>query len=173
MTASLGWRRHNAINRATTATDALGQATVYRYDASGQLLSVSSPAVGGVVSTVSYTYDAVGNVTRITDAEGRAVAMDYDSAGNVIRQTDAAGTSDTNARWVYSNSGAISRVYDSERRDSVVQLQGDGWNTGYFLSKDSARSPWSSKGSVISWDMKYSDPSMATGYRIHTGFPIQ
>ncbi|MFT7724448.1 MAG: hypothetical protein QM788_16730 [Roseateles sp.] len=78
-------------NRATTVTDALGQASVYRYDASGQLLSVSAPAVNGVASTLSYTYDSVGNVTAITDAEGRSVVMAYDGAANVIRQTDAAG----------------------------------------------------------------------------------
>jgi YD repeat-containing protein len=78
-------------NRATTVTDALNQVTTYRYDANSQLLSVSAPAVGGVVSTISYQYDGTGNVTRITDAEGRAVVMDYDGAGNVVRQTDAAG----------------------------------------------------------------------------------
>jgi YD repeat-containing protein len=82
---------YDSANRATTVTDPLGQASVYRYDVNGQLLSVSAPAVGGVVGTINYQYDSIGNVTRITDAEGRAVVMDYDGPGNVIRQTDAAG----------------------------------------------------------------------------------
>ncbi|HEY9105798.1 MAG TPA: hypothetical protein VIN58_03895, partial [Roseateles sp.] len=82
---------YDSANRATTVTDPLGQATVYRYDTANRLTQVSSPAVNGVISTTRYDYNANGDVTQITDAEGRAVVMDYDAWGNITRQTDAAG----------------------------------------------------------------------------------
>ncbi|QSI29786.1 hypothetical protein GNX71_09405 [Variovorax sp. RKNM96] len=90
---------YDAGLRTTTVTDPLGAQSVYSYDAQGQLLQlrqgVTANHTGGV-SQVSYAYDAAGNVTRVTDGEGRKVDFSYDERGNLLKEVDSAG--DTRVR---------------------------------------------------------------------------
>jgi len=93
----------------TDVTDPLGFKTSYFTNLQGQLTRVASPGVNGS-STVNgtrldtfYTYDAAGNVTRITDARGNITTMEYDARGNLTLTRDSEGNtvtrtySDTNA----------------------------------------------------------------------------
>jgi YD repeat-containing protein len=80
--------------RTTVMTDPLGVSTVFQYDVGGQLTQVrtgvtASSAAG--LSSVSYAYDALGNVVRMTDGLGNTVTLEYDSKGNLTRQVDAEG----------------------------------------------------------------------------------
>ncbi|ROZ61893.1 DUF4214 domain-containing protein, partial [Ramlibacter sp. WS9] len=77
----------------TTVTDPLGRATVYAYDAEGQLTSVTEPAVAGVLQITSFEY-VNGDLTEITDPMGRVTTMGY-ANGNQIWQRDAAGNTIT------------------------------------------------------------------------------
>ena len=70
-------------------TDPLGFNTLFDYDALGQLLKVAAPPIGGDSS--SFVYTATGDLSRVTDGEGRAVDMTYDANGNQTSQRDAAG----------------------------------------------------------------------------------
>ncbi|MGM9516929.1 hypothetical protein ACS5PK_21975, partial [Roseateles sp. DB2] len=82
---------YDTVNRKTEVQDALGQVTTYWYDTLGRLKQVDSPAVAGVVSRTTYDYNGNGDVTSITDAEGRSVSFEADAWGNMVRQRDAAG----------------------------------------------------------------------------------
>ncbi|MES2347263.1 MAG: hypothetical protein V4641_06805, partial [Pseudomonadota bacterium] len=75
----------------TTVTDPLQYATVYAYDAAGQLLSVSAPAVGGSAQVTQFGYDSKGNVLTVTDPRGKVTTYVYDANGNRIKETNAAG----------------------------------------------------------------------------------
>lgn len=74
-----------------TVTDAQGLATRFDYDGSGQLKTITGPAVAGTAVSRSFAYDVNGNVTSVTDGEGRAVTYGYDWRGNQVLQRDALG----------------------------------------------------------------------------------
>ncbi|MFT3736037.1 MAG: hypothetical protein QM776_13595 [Rhodocyclaceae bacterium] len=86
---------YDTTNRKTTITDPLGKNTVYTYDTAGQLTNILAPAVGGVSQSLSYAYNANGDLTSQTDAKGQTVAYTYDANGNVTLQRDAAGNTVT------------------------------------------------------------------------------
>lgn len=91
---------YDTTNRNTTVTDPNNAATVYHYDTLGQLASVTAPTTGTSTATTSYTYNANGDVTQVTDGAGRTVTMAYDANGNQTQQQDAAGNT-------------VTRVYDA------------------------------------------------------------
>ncbi len=151
ITTSSGTTRYayDALNRVRTVTDPAGGLITHAYDAAGNQTSLTYP--GGaetvwtydtrdrvvavdnrradttLISSYLYTLDAVGNRTRVAEADGRTVdysydalyrlagedivdpvngnqsfAYDYSPTGNRLSKTDAAGlttyTSDANDR---------------------------------------------------------------------------
>ncbi|MFV0673317.1 Ig-like domain repeat protein [Variovorax sp. tm] len=85
---------YDITQNTTTITDPLGAQSTYLYDAQGQLLQMRQGVTAGNpsgLSQISYRYDAAGNVTGVTDGEGREVAYEYDASGNLLKETDSAG----------------------------------------------------------------------------------
>ncbi|MDN6886170.1 Ig-like domain repeat protein, partial [Variovorax sp. CAN2819] len=85
---------YDITQNTTTITDPLGAQSTYLYDAQGQLLQMRQGVTAGNpsgLSQISYRYDAAGNVTGVTDGEGREVAYEYDANGNLLKETDSAG----------------------------------------------------------------------------------
>ncbi|HEX7112531.1 MAG TPA: putative Ig domain-containing protein, partial [Mizugakiibacter sp.] len=78
-------------NRETTVTDASGRAWTYTYDAAGNLITVTSPAVNGQRQITRYTYTADGHVASMTDAQGHTTVYQYDERGNRLLERDALG----------------------------------------------------------------------------------
>jgi YD repeat-containing protein len=76
---------------STTVTDALGRATTYQSNATGQLVAVLQPTVNGSRPTASYTYDANGNVLTMTDPLGAVTYYSYDANGNLLSVEDPTG----------------------------------------------------------------------------------
>jgi YD repeat-containing protein len=76
----------------TTVSDLHNFKTVYAYDAQGQLLSVTAPAIGGVSQVTRFEYDpANGNVLKSIDARGLTTDYGYDTNGNRILERDSNG----------------------------------------------------------------------------------
>ena len=71
----------------TTITDSDGVITVYRF-LGGYLSSRTNAAGTALQQKWSYSVDAAGNLTTITDPMNRTVSYAYDARGNRIRQTD-------------------------------------------------------------------------------------
>lgn len=85
---------YDTTQNATTVTDPLGAQSTYLYDSQGQLLQMRQGVTAGNpsgLSQISYRYDAAGNVTGVTDGEGREVVYEYDANGNLLKETDSAG----------------------------------------------------------------------------------
>lgn len=59
----------------------------WSFDATGRLTRVTDPT--GAVTR--YEYDAAGNLTSLTDPLGRTTGLGYDAAGNLITVTDPEG----------------------------------------------------------------------------------
>lgn len=81
---------------STTVTNALGNATTYRYQLIQGVKRVTavegSPAVGCPASNSSYTYTANGQVASKTDALGTVTTYAYDTLGREITRVEAKGT---------------------------------------------------------------------------------
>lgn len=94
-----------------TATDALGRVSTSDHDPLNRLAKVVQD-LGGIAATSSFEYDALDNVTKVTDPKGLATtyayngfgeletlvspdtgttSFTYDEAGNVKTRTDARG----------------------------------------------------------------------------------
>ena len=89
---------YDGIAGTTTVTDPLGAQSTYLYDAQGQLLQMRQGVTAGNISglsQISYRYDAVGNVSGVTDGEGHEVVYEYDANGNLLKETDSAGNART------------------------------------------------------------------------------
>lgn len=79
------------FNRLVSTTDMIGHTIGYQYDAAGKLLERSETIDGDTV-TRSFAYDAVGNLTTRTDANGNSESFAWDSTdGSLRRHTDAVG----------------------------------------------------------------------------------
>jgi YD repeat-containing protein len=112
----------------TSVTDALGRTTDFAYDNLGQITKVTNPLTppDTARTTVSMTYDAVGNLASVTDEKGHTTTYDhnplgwltkekrpdpdpadsvpapattynYDTEGNLTSETDSAGNTTTYA----------------------------------------------------------------------------
>ncbi|WP_140637450.1 RHS repeat protein, partial [Methylibium rhizosphaerae] len=92
---------YDLANRRTAVTDPMGAVTVYEYGPRGELLRVTAPAVNAVAAVTSFGYSSDGDLTQVTDAEGRSIVMGYDGNGNQISQRDSAGNT-------------ITRVYNAQ-----------------------------------------------------------
>jgi len=106
----------DSANRVTSMTDALGRTTTYGYDVNtGSLLTVTrlygtpdavtttftyEPTFNHVATiteplpnhTTTYGYDAVGNLTSITNPLGKQITFTYNTSGQPITVTTPAGT---------------------------------------------------------------------------------
>lgn len=109
-----------------SVTDATGQVTGYRYDVTGALARVLGPGPGlqrtwtiGVKGlpdsdtqpesgTTVYTYDAVGNLASILDANNQTTTFTYDGS-NRLTLRDAPGTDDDLA-ITYDTTGRIATL---------------------------------------------------------------
>jgi RHS repeat-associated protein len=92
---------YDALNDLTSSTDPLNLTTTQSYDANGNLLQTSRPLAGtGQVATTTLTYgDSAhpGDVTAVTDADGKVTKLTYDQFGNVVKSVDPLGDTRTMA----------------------------------------------------------------------------
>ena len=98
------FRSYNALDQVTQIQDALGGLTRLTYDGRNNLASLTDP-LDHVIE--SYGYDAVGRLTRRTDAKLKAEAYRYDSAGNLIEATDRKGRRTT---LTYDERNLLTRI---------------------------------------------------------------
>ncbi|HVA10216.1 MAG TPA: RHS repeat-associated core domain-containing protein, partial [Acidimicrobiales bacterium] len=105
---------YNSFNEPLTITDPLGIETTHTYDANGNLTQTSTPLAGTSPlqnQVTSYAYgDSThpGDMTQMTDPDGKLWAYTYDSYGDKASQTDPLGDKTT---YLYDAAGNMtSRV---------------------------------------------------------------
>lgn len=85
----------NSTGPTATVTNPLGHVTVYQYNASQLLVSVSGSGNASIYCTASFaqnTYDANGNLLTSTDNNGNTTQYTYAATGLLQQKIEAAGT---------------------------------------------------------------------------------
>jgi RHS repeat-associated protein len=72
-----------AAVRTVIVTDALANASTYKFDIPSQRMTSMTNALGQITS---FTYDTNGRLTKTTAPEGNFVQLTYDTRGNVTQQ---------------------------------------------------------------------------------------
>jgi len=95
LTNALGHRteyEYDLVGGATLIKDALDHVTVLQYDkATGELRSITEPAVGGVTQVTAFEYNEAGDLEKIIDPAGHELVMTYDEHGNQLSRVDTEG----------------------------------------------------------------------------------
>ncbi|MEZ4103845.1 MAG: FG-GAP-like repeat-containing protein [Candidatus Paceibacterota bacterium] len=97
-------------------TDTAGNDKKFQYDAFGRLVAVTENE-GTNSYTTGYTWNNLGNLTKITDAEGNVRNISYDSLGRRTSLEDLHAPSDsTFGTWTfaYDNAGNLTSKTDPE-----------------------------------------------------------
>jgi RHS repeat-associated protein len=109
---------YDALEDLLTSRDPLGITTTNTYDGAGNLLTTARPLTStGQTATTSYAYGDVahpGDLTAITDADGKTSHYAYDQYGDKTQATDALGDEQTTQYntlgWVTSSVGPLGNV---------------------------------------------------------------
>jgi len=127
---------YDTLNRPLTATNPLGTTTTtydnwqtVLTDANGKIKKTKSDARGNLVEvietlnsteyTTTYTYNALNQLTKITDALGNIKNFTYDLLGRKLSEEDFHTVNDTTfgARsWTYDKNGNITQTTDAKNQ---------------------------------------------------------
>ncbi|GAA1240970.1 RHS repeat-associated core domain-containing protein [Oryzihumus leptocrescens] len=90
--------QYDSLDDLTSTTDAAGRTTTYTYDGQGNLLSVSRPVTEtGQTQTTTYTRSSAhpGDVTAVTDPNGKTSIRTYNADGTLHSVQDPLGHTTT------------------------------------------------------------------------------
>jgi RHS repeat-associated protein len=90
------------------------------YDGLGRLTSKTGPASG---QSESYSYDKVGNITSLTDANGK-VSYGYDAANQLTTITEPGGSCTTGTTAPAASSGCVKFTYDNNGAETSRTFPG-------------------------------------------------
>ncbi len=131
-TATYTYNNSCTCGKPATFTDKRGNTVSFAYDASGNLTGITNPA-----GTATMTYNGFGELTGITDPRSKSTALVYDAQGNLTQvnspigstalQYDAAG----NLTGITdANNLAVTFVYDRLGR-VISSTDAKGFRTHY------------------------------------------
>ena len=106
VTRTLSTRSYDAADRMIQDVDVNGNAMLYAYDASGNLIA----ATDRENHTARYEYDAMNRRTAVIDPNGFRTTTGYDLAGHVISITNGNGET---ANSQFDAIGRLTRVTDA------------------------------------------------------------
>jgi len=143
---------YDASGNLVEKIDALNQKTGYTYDDAGRLVETRYYEAGdhaAPVKTVSFTYDAAGNLAGYDDGWTSAVYA-YDAGGRKLSETVEYGAFTMAYGYTYYQNGlkktftdpagrVYAYTYDASNRLSSVQIPGAGYitYTGYTWERPS------------------------------------
>lgn len=85
--------RMDLNGRPVKMTDANGVVTTFTYAPRGWQTSQTVMPVGGSSQTTDYSYDSVGQLTKVTLADGSSISFTYDGAHRLTGISDSQGNS--------------------------------------------------------------------------------
>lgn len=112
---------YNTAGQVLTETDAVGRVTTYTYSNLNKALLKAEVDSNGLKLTTNYGYDAVGNVTSVTDPNGKQSNMIYDSLRRLTSVTGPVGTSTV-----------TNYTYDADHNVTLVKRGTGGFEPGWI-----------------------------------------
>ena len=119
-----------AGEQLSKVSDSLGNSLVYSYDAAGRKTKEEvQESGGGSEYSVSYSYDADGNVSRVRYGDGSTEEYVYDEVGKLLHAADPLGvvngySYDALRRLLRaSRAGETLADYSYDARDNVVEVR--------------------------------------------------
>ncbi|MHA6884818.1 RHS repeat protein [Ralstonia pseudosolanacearum] len=85
--------QYDASGRPLQMTDANGIVTAFTYSNRGWLTSQTVTPASGTAQTTNYSYDAVGQLTKVTLPDSSTVSFSYDGAHRLTGAADSQGNS--------------------------------------------------------------------------------
>ncbi len=112
-----GLKEYEIKNGSLNSTvDELGNKTIYRYDAAGNLTELTDPYGNKHL----FTYNAINQKIAYTDSLGNTTKYTYDSYNNLTSETDPLGNT---YRYEYNTAGNLTKMIRPD--DSEVSLSYD------------------------------------------------
>ncbi len=108
---------YNTYSQIATMTDAMGNKTSYSYDLLGNL----SKVVNAQNSEITYVYDAAGRLISLTDPAGNTTTYEYDDFARLSKVTRP---SSRVISYTYNSANQVTKVSDSAGRDVTYTYDG-------------------------------------------------
>lgn len=148
---------YDVAGRLTTTTNANGTVAAYAYDNAGRLTGlINRKADNTVISSYSYTLDAIGNHLQVVqqeplvpgipaedtsytyDTDNRvtsagAIANIFDANGNLTAKGSDTYTYDSNDRLIASTIGGVASQYSYDGQGNRLKKASGGMTTRYAL----------------------------------------
>ncbi|PZG44533.1 hypothetical protein C1I98_16990 [Spongiactinospora gelatinilytica] len=105
---------YDLAGRLTKSTDPLGKSSVAEYDLAGrQVAAKDLNNSGTVLRTATFGYDAAGNQTSVTSAEGHMTQQTFDAGGRLTSRIEpVTATTSITTTFGYDATGARTRLTD-------------------------------------------------------------
>ena len=105
-----------------------GATTRREFDEFNRTRRVYDAAHGGTSSVTTYTYDLLGNILTVTDAEGNVTTMTYDDMGELTRVADAIPDPGTDRVTTFEYDEARNRIRSIDRMGQETRYTYDELN---------------------------------------------
>ncbi|WP_180268865.1 DUF6531 domain-containing protein [Streptomyces sp. Ru87] len=140
----------------------------YTYDDTGRLKTECASATKAETcpagsSTISYTYDKVGNRKSRTDSKG-TTTYSYDAADQLTHSVLGSTTTDFgyDADGNQTEAGSRAYAYDANNRLTSMTAGGNTW--GFTYDADGNRTTRTKTGVTLAWDINNRLPQLAAEY---------
>ncbi len=115
------------VETETRITDNRSRITEYCYDLRGRVLSQTVSTLTGstvlTTLTTSYSYDAYGNISSVTDPMSRETGTEHDLLGRVTAVTDALGNTN---QFAYNAWGSLTNLTDANGNETAFEYDEAG-----------------------------------------------
>ncbi|MBX9669586.1 MAG: RHS repeat-associated core domain-containing protein [Candidatus Obscuribacterales bacterium] len=136
------WTYHTTFNKPITHTDGRNNQTTYSLDAAtGNLLTIQRPMVGGFTPTVTMTWNTRGQILTRTDETSIVTQWNYDATTeklNSVVVDQGAGRLNLTTSFGYTNRGDVNSVTDPRGKQTVYD-----WDVKRRLTQKTDPSPLS------------------------------
>ena len=113
----INYRYNNVLNKIIEKIDGNGKVTRYNYDYNGNLLK----EIKADSSEINYEYDALNQLTKITDEDGTETNFTYDANGNITKKSVGANVYGARTNNVGANVyGARTTEYTYDAVNNLV-----------------------------------------------------
>ena len=169
---------YDTLNKKTSIIDhfdngGTNQVTVYTYEKNENLGWITSVTGNCCGYNLKYEYDAAGNQTKMTDANGQVYKYTYDANGNMLTMTDPLNqvstytySSNYNKVTSYTDKKGLQYSLNYDAKGNLVQMTAPGNHvyTATYNAKGDIVSSTDAKGNVFTYNYDvFGNPTNVTG----------